>query len=125
MFGQRGTHHRHGLQPPADRQLEGRGQCPRIHSSPDRCWLASLLFVSALAVAAPFAYIGSEGDVSVIDTASNKIVATVPQSGGGYGRVAANAAGTRIYATNWNSLLTIDTATNTVVGKVPIPTAGI
>ncbi len=88
---------------------------------PNRCWLASLLFVSALAVAAPFAYIGSEGDVSVIDTASNKIVATVPQSGGGYGRVAANAAGTRIYATNWNSLLTIDTATNTVVGKVPIP----
>ena len=101
--------------------LKRGGMSAHSRIRPSRYWLASLLFVSALAVAAPFAYIGSEGDVSVIDTASNKIVATVPQSGGGYGRVAANAAGTRIYATNWNSLLTIDTATNTVVGKVSIP----
>ena len=60
------------------------------------CGLASLLFVSALAFATPFAYvsISSSYDVSVIDTASNNIVATVPQGGGGV--IVANAAGTRV-----------------------------
>ena len=61
---------------------------------PNRCWLASLLFAPALSVATPFAYVSSSSpyDVSVIDTASNNIVATVPQGGGGV--IAANAAGT-------------------------------
>ena len=93
---------------------------------PRRCWLASLLFVSALSVAAPFAYVtsGNPSDVSVIDTATNNIVATVPKAGGG--PIAVDTAGTLVYvASSSGSLFIIDTATNAVVGKVPLDNPAI
>ncbi|HLB25375.1 MAG TPA: hypothetical protein VJM83_03495, partial [Nitrospirota bacterium] len=52
--------------------------------------------------AAPFAYIANNGsdDVSVIDTATNTVVATIPVGTQPRG-VAVNLAGTRVYVTNW------------------------
>jgi YVTN family beta-propeller protein len=67
-----------------------------------------------------FAYISNagdiHGDVSVIDTSSNAVVATVPVGSAPYG-VAVNPAGTRVYVTNEFSetVSVIDTSTNTVV----------
>ena len=91
---------------------------------PSRCWLASLLFVSALSVAAPFAYVAGGRDVSVIDTASNTIIATVPQAG--WGPIAANPAGALTYVANSSgSLFIIDTANNAVIGKVPLENPAI
>lgn len=59
--------------------------------------------------------------VSVIDTTSNTVVATVPVGDGPYG-VAVNPAGTRAYVTNANSnnVSVLDTATNTVIATVPV-----
>jgi len=86
---------------------------------PSRCWLASLLFASALSIAAPFAYVTSDRAVSVIDTASNTMDATVPQAGGG--RVAVNPAGTLTYVVSGSgSQSNIDTRNKEVIGKVPI-----
>jgi YVTN family beta-propeller protein len=84
----------------------------------------------ALAQAAPFAYITNSGDhsVSVIDTATNSVVATVPVGTGCAGftcdpfGVAVHPAGTFVYVTNpgSNNVSVIDTATNTVVATVPV-----
>lgn len=69
-------------------------------------------------------YVESEnGSISVIDTTTNTVVATIP--GGGYFGLAINPAGTRLYAVNWLSgncclpgiVNVIDTATNTVIGS--------
>ncbi len=59
--------------------------------------------------------------VSVIDTATNTIVATVPVGAGAYG-VAVNPAGTRVYVSNPGSkdVSVIDTSTNAVVATVPV-----
>ena len=73
--------------------------------------------------AAPFAYISNfaSDTVSVIDTATNTVVATVPVGTRPYG-VAVNPAGTFVYVTNQdsNNVSVIDTATNTVVATVPV-----
>jgi uncharacterized repeat protein (TIGR01451 family) len=61
--------------------------------------------------------------VSVIDTATNTTTATIAVGGAPYG-LAANHAGTRVYAADYQSgdIFVIDTATNTVTATVP--TAG-
>src|ERR1019366_2879897 len=77
--------------------------------------------------AGTFAYVanaGSSTTVSVIDTATNAVVATVPVGTTPHG-VAVNPAGTFAYVTNQtsNTVSVIDTATNTVVATVPVGTA--
>ncbi len=73
--------------------------------------------------AAPFAYISNYGsnNVSVIDTATNTVVATVAVGANPEG-VAVNPAGTRAYVTNFvsNNVSVIDTAANTVVATVAV-----
>jgi YVTN family beta-propeller protein len=82
--------------------------------------------------ATPFAYITNShsNDVSVIDTATNTVVATVPVGGNPYG-VAVDPDGTRVYTVNIGgepgvctsqpgSVSVIDTATNTVVATVTV-----
>ena len=85
---------------------------------PNRQWLACLLLAPGLALAAPFAYITNSlsSTVSVIDTASNAVVATIGVGLGPAG-VAVNLAGTRVYVSNLasNSLSVVDTATNAVI----------
>jgi len=79
--------------------------------------------VSCVAQAAPFAYItnGASETVSVIDTATNTVVATVGVGSGPIG-VAVNPNGTRVYVANLtsNSVSVIDTGTNTVVANVTL-----
>ena len=83
--------------------------------------VGSLLLVATSAHAAPFAYITSEvdGTVSVIDTATNTVVTTIPVGRFPLG-VAVNAAGTRAYIGNFGdqSISVIDTSTNTVIDTV-------
>ena len=73
--------------------------------------------------AAPFAYItnAGSGNVSVIDTATNTVVATVGVGTSPYG-VAVNLAGTFTYVANQgsNTVSVINTATNTVVANVGV-----
>src|ERR1700682_4719506 len=79
--------------------------------------LGLLLLTAPAAQAAPFAYITNTNanTVSVIDTASNTVTATVTVGTFPYG-VAINPAGTRVYVTNQlaNSVSVLDTASNTV-----------
>lgn len=93
----------------------------RVFLHPLRC-IATGIFLSA-AQAAPFAYIANSGSnsVSVIDTATNTVVATVGVGLVPY-RVAVNPAGTRVYVTNngGNNVSVIDTSSNTVVATIPV-----
>ncbi len=60
--------------------------------------------------------------VSVIDTATNTVVATIPV-GSNFLGVAITPDGTRAYVTNEefsNTVSVIDTATNTVVATIPV-----
>jgi YVTN family beta-propeller protein len=82
------------------------------------------LLAAAVCSAAPFAYVPNSGDnsVSVIDLATNAVVATV--SVGSRPEAAAVHAGTaRAYVSNAgsNSISVIDTVTNTVIDTVPLP----
>ena len=65
--------------------------------------------------------IGADSTVSVIATATNTVVATVPVAGGS-GRVAVTPDGKHAYVTNngSNNVSVIDTATNTVMNTVPV-----
>jgi YVTN family beta-propeller protein len=65
--------------------------------------------------------INNSGSVSVIDTATNTVPATVSVGSSPQG-VAVNPAGTRVYVANAgsNSVSVIDTATNTVVATVSV-----
>jgi YVTN family beta-propeller protein len=71
--------------------------------------------------AAPFAYISNQGsnNVSVIDVASNTVVATVPV-GSGPGGVAVNPGGTRAYVVNVGArnISVIDTGSNSVIATI-------
>ncbi len=71
----------------------------------------------------PFAYITNLGDgsVSVIDTATDSVVATVAAGFGPFG-VAVNPGGNHTYVTNLNgnNVSVIGTATNSVVATVPV-----
>ena len=80
-----------------------------------------LLFVANTWAAAPRAYItNSDGTISVVDTGSNSVVATIPV--GEFGQVAINPAGTYVYVTDYsnNQVLVIDTRQKTVVATVPV-----
>src|SRR5437879_8760835 len=93
-------------------------------------WLAGVVVFTgaAGASAAPFAYITNEGDpyvsndVSVLDTATNTVVATVPAVGRYPEGVAVTPNGAYVYVgtENDDSGTVIATATNTVVTKVPV-----
>jgi YVTN family beta-propeller protein len=78
-------------------------------------------FAAANAFAAPFAYIPNHysGSVSVIDTSTNIVVATV-NVGGWPTTAAVNPAGTRVYVSDrYSSFVSvIDTSTNTVIATV-------
>src|SRR5262245_45854244 len=84
----------------------------------------------APAQAAPFAYI-THGDVlnsgsntvSVVDTATNSVVASVPV-GTGAGGVAVHPAGTFVYVANnlSNTVSVLDTVSNIVVASIPVGT---
>jgi YVTN family beta-propeller protein len=89
--------------------------------------LACAAFLAAQSFAAEtarvFAYVAGfeAGTVTVIDTATNTVVATVPVGVGPFG-VAATPDGRRVYVTNSGgpySVSVIDTATNAVVATVP------
>jgi len=88
---------------------------------------AALALASSVALAAPKAYVGNFADstVSVIDTATNRVVATVPVAAGPHG-MAMSADGQKVYVTGDGSsaMSIIDTATDKVsktvdVGKTP------
>jgi YVTN family beta-propeller protein len=90
--------------------------------------------MASTAAAAPFAYVTnggsifSNGTVSVIDTATNTVVATVTVGGFPAG-VAVTPDGKLVYVANGRSpppigsVSVIDTATNTVVATVPVGNA--
>ncbi len=88
-----------------------------------RTGLALLFVLCAAAQAAPFAYISNSGSntVSVIDTATNGVVATIPVGTQPTG-VAVNATATRVYVTNRGSstVAVIDAANNAVIAAVPV-----
>src|SRR5262245_52243069 len=70
------------------------------------------------ATATPFAYVGSSGpNVSVIDTATDTIVTTIPVDAA-VGGIVVSPDGSRVYVTPY-SIKVIDTATNTVIATVP------
>src|SRR5207302_286363 len=94
----------------------------------------ALLFAAVLGLsaavganAAPFAYIpnASGNDVSVIDTATNAIVATVGVGDRPYG-AAVSPDGSRVYVANYagQSVSVIDAATNAVTATVALPLLG-
>ncbi|TMI83169.1 MAG: YncE family protein, partial [Bacillati bacterium ANGP1] len=94
----------------------------------------ALAFVAVLGLsagvganAAPFAYIpnASGNNVSVIDTATNAIVATVGVGDRPYG-AAVSPDGSRVYVANFagQSISVIDAATNTVTATVALPPLG-
>ena len=93
--------------------------------------IAVLAFIMLVGItgAAPYAYITNSGDntVSVIDTATNTVTATVPVGTGPYG-VAVTPDGKKVYvmcpeddcgAIDPGSFYVIGTSTNTVIAKVP------
>jgi YVTN family beta-propeller protein len=88
-----------------------------------RMGFALLLVLCAAAQAAPFAYISDSGSnaVSVIDTASNSVVATIAVGMQPIG-VAVNATATRVYVTNRgaNTVAVIDAANNSVIAAIPV-----
>ncbi len=83
------------------------------------------LFIATVAHAQPFAYITNAGSntISVIDTATNTVTATIPVGTNPRG-VAVNPTGTMVYVANYdsNTISVIDTATNTVTATIPVGT---
>src|SRR5258707_9235181 len=84
------------------------------------------LFIGAgfsTAPAQPRAYVANQGDnnVSVVNTATNTVVAIVPVGNAPTG-VAITSNGASVYVTNNrdNTVSVIDTATNTVIATVPV-----
>jgi YVTN family beta-propeller protein len=74
-----------------------------------------------------FAYVTSTnifqnnaGNVSVIDTATNVVVATIPVGSGGAWGVAVTPDGAFAYVTSSDNVSVIDTATNTGVATIPV-----
>jgi YVTN family beta-propeller protein len=87
-------------------------------------WVAlvmGLALVARPAEAAPFAYVPNGNDVSVIDTATNTVVATVPVGNNPFGP-AVTPDGTHVYAANLGdgTVSVIATASNTVVATVTV-----
>jgi len=99
--------------------------------SPFLCSLIGALILLGLAAAAqgaPFAYItnwfSNSNTVSVLDTATNTVIATIPTPWGmdDSPGMAVHPAGTFVYVANAGSdtVSVLDTATNTVVATVPV-----
>jgi YVTN family beta-propeller protein len=84
---------------------------------------APLILASGMAAAAPKAYVGNFADntVSVLDTASDKIVATIPVAQGPHG-MAMSRDGRTVFVTGdgSSSMSVIDTATDKVVKTVEV-----
>ena len=84
--------------------------------------LPCLVMAAAPAAAAPFAYITNQGshDVSVIDVATQRVVATVPVGRSPAGVVASSLAG-KVYVSNPDSksISVIDMRTQAVVNTLP------
>jgi YVTN family beta-propeller protein len=111
--------------------MRNRASCSAIRSrfaAITLAWLRALslgllgvMLGSTLAEAKPFAYVTNAGanTVSVIDTATNTVVATVPV-GFSPSLVAITPDGTRAYVMNVGAVSVIDTATNTVVATLPM-----
>ena len=85
--------------------------------------MARTISVKSSSSAEPYAYITNvdSNTVSVIDTATNTVIATVPVGMKPSG-VAVSPDGSKVYVTNGysNSVSVIDTATNTVTATVPV-----
>jgi len=79
--------------------------------------------ITVTPASAGYAYIANQGSntVSVINTADNTLVATIPAGSNPYG-VAVSPDDSRVYVTDLgdNTLSVIKTSTNTVVANVPI-----
>jgi YVTN family beta-propeller protein len=83
---------------------------------------AAVSLCAAFVHAAPFAYIpNNDGTVSVIDTATNTVVKTIPVGNGPVG-VAVNPKGTMVYTTNDidGSVSVIDAVTNMVTATIKV-----
>jgi YVTN family beta-propeller protein len=82
-----------------------------------------LLMLVSIAGAVPFAYItnGDSNSISVIDTVTNKVTATISVGSNPMG-VAISQDGAKAYVGNANSndVSVIDTATNTITATVPV-----
>src|SRR5206468_2431818 len=83
--------------------------------------LALSLVAVPAAIGAPFAYVANFGSasLSVIDTTSNTVVATVPLPGSPSG-VAANSAGTRVYVILGDAVSVVNATTNMVLTSVTV-----
>src|SRR5450631_3619271 len=85
--------------------------------------LLAAILISAPACGAPFAYASNEGSgsVSVIDTATDNVTATLNVGGKPRG-IAIAPDGKRLYISEQagNALLTIDTGSGTVVARTPL-----
>jgi len=75
---------------------------------------------------APYAYVpsASERNLYVIDTATNRVAATVPLPDTAI-MSAVHPAGTRVYAGNFGSISVVETATNRVIASIPTGGAGL
>ena len=90
-------------------------------------WMATVLVAVALsgahAMAAPLGYVTNafDGTVSVIDAATNTVVATIP-AGAAPDGVAVTPDGTQVYVTSFqnNTVSVIATASNTVVATITV-----
>jgi YVTN family beta-propeller protein len=94
-----------------DGEAMATARCGKIQSLS----IAAFLLLLPVAVgAAPFAYVPNSGDgtLSVIDTATNTVTATVPVAGFG---VAVNRTGTRVYLTTADGLAVLDASDNSVI----------
>ncbi|MFD5428912.1 YncE family protein, partial [Streptomyces sp. NPDC127084] len=115
---------------PPDRGVRRRGWGGLLRSL-----VAGLVLVAGLALpvvasqpahAVPpgtYAYVANQDDdtLSVIDTATQTVVATIPAGDGPRG-VAVSPDGTRLYVANFfdDSVSVLDTATDTIVATVPV-----
>ena len=88
------------------------------------CLLALLLsaIASSAALAAARAYMPNSGDgsISVIDTSTRAVIATIPTDSVASG-IAISSDGLRVYVANVRGLLVIDAATNKPVGQLDSP----
>ena len=101
-----------------------------MRSQPKRRILSTSVLLLSLctvpALAAPFAYIPNSGDgtVSVIDTATNVVVATIPVGGTRLHTAAVSPDGRRVYVAELNGLFSrvhvIDATTNSVIKSIAV-----
>jgi YVTN family beta-propeller protein len=86
-------------------------------------WITALVFLMLVSTAgaSPFAYVtnGESNNISVIDTSTNRVAATISVGSNPAG-VGINPNGTKVYVANSqsNDVSVIDTATNTVIATV-------